>query len=367
MQRYEMICVGAGPAGLAAAVEAAKNGVQVIVYDENELPGGQLFKQIHKFFGSKEHRAMERGFNIGNSFLDEAKEFGVEVSLNSVVLGIYENGGLNVMIGDRIEQVKAQKSVIATGASENMIPFPGWTLPGVIGAGAAQTMANIHGIRPGNDILMVGSGNVGVIVSYQMMQAGSRVAAVIDAAPEIGGYAVHAAKIARVGVPFMMSHTIKEAHGKDRVEGATVIEVDESWQPIAGTEKKLDVDTICIAVGLNPMTQLVRMAGCKTAFVPAMGGRIPVHDENQETSIKGIYVAGDVSGIEEASTAIIEGRIAGLAIAHSLGYLDEPSFLEQRQQQYHSMRGLRSGSHGEARGKAKEYLNAVMKGSLNAL
>ena len=214
---------------------------------------------------------------------------------------------------------------------------------------------------------MVGSGNVGVIVSYQMMQAGSRVAAVIDAAPKIGGYAVHAAKIARVGVPFMMSHTIKEAHGKDRVEGATVIRVDESWKPIAGTEKRFEVDTICIAVGLNPMTQLLRMAGCKTAFVPALGGRIPAHDENQETSVKGLYVAGDVSGIEEASTSVIEGRIAGLAIAHRLGYLDEASFLEQRTQQFASMKGLRSGSHGERRGKAKEYLNAVMKGTMNAL
>jgi thioredoxin reductase len=362
MRRYEMICVGAGPAGLAAAVEAARHGVQVIAFDENERPGGQLFKQIHKFFGSREHRAMERGFNIGNSFLGEAKDLGVEVSLNSVVLGIYENGVMNVMIGDRIEQVNAQKTLVATGASENMIPFPGWTLPGVIGAGAAQTMANIHGIRPGNDILMVGSGNVGVIVSYQMMQAGSRVAAVIDAAPKIGGYAVHAAKIARVGVPFMMSHTIKAAHGNDRVEGATVIQVDDSWKPIAGTEKRFDVDAICIAVGLNPMTQLLRMAGCKLTYVPALGGRIPAHDANQETSIKGIYVAGDISGIEEASTAIIEGRIAGLAIAHRLGYLDEDSFLNQREQQYQSMQGLRSGSHGERRGKAKEYLNAMMKG-----
>jgi len=367
MRRYEMICVGAGPAGLAAAVEAAQHGVQVIVFDENERPGGQLFKQIHKFFGSREHHAMERGFNIGNSFLEAAKELGVEVSLNSVVLGIYENGAINVMVGDRIEQVKAQKTLIATGASENMIPFPGWTLPGVIGAGAAQTMAHIHGIRPGNDILMVGSGNVGVIVSYQMMQAGSRVAAIIDAAPKIGGYAVHAAKIARVGVPFMMSHTIKEAHGKDRVEGATVIQVDDSWNQIAGTEKSLEVDTICIAVGLNPMTQLLRMAGCKTAFVPVLGGRLPVHDENQETSVEGLYVAGDVSGIEEASTAIIEGRIAGLAVAYSLGYLDDVAFQQQLGQQFASMKGLRSGSHGEQRGKAKEYLNAVMKGTMDAL
>lgn len=356
-----MVCVGAGPAGLAAAVEAARNGVQVVVYDENDRPGGQLFKQIHKFFGSREHRAMERGFDIGNSFLAEARQLGVEVSLNSVVLGIYENGALNVMIRDRIEHVRAERTLVATGASENMIPFPGWTLPGVIGAGAAQTMANIHGIRPGNTILMVGSGNVGIIVSYQLLQAGCQVAAVIDAAPEIGGYAVHAAKIARVGVPFFMSHTIKEAHGRERVEGATIVEVDSEWKPIAGTEKDFDVDTICIAVGLNPMTQLLRMTGCKMVHLPGLGGRVPAHDLNQETSVKGIYVAGDAAGIEEASTAIIEGRIAGLAIARSLGYLDESEFSKQRDAQLKSIVGLRSGSHGEARGKAKNYLNAMMQ------
>jgi thioredoxin reductase len=194
-----------------------------------------------------------------------------------------------------------------------------------------------------------------------MLQAGCQVAAVIDAAPEIGGYAVHAAKIARTGVPFFMSHTIKEAHGNDRVEGATIIQVDPDWKAISGTEKRFDVDTVCIAVGLNPMNQLLRMAGCKIVHVPGLGGKVPAHDLNQETSIKEIYVAGDASGTEEASTAIIEGRIAGLAIACSLGYLDEPEFLKQREKQLKSMVGLRSGSHGEARGKAKQYLNAMME------
>ena len=360
MRRCEMICIGAGPAGLAAAIEAAKNGVQVVVFDENDRPGGQLFKQIHKFFGSKEHRARERGFNIGYSLLDEAREIGVEVSLKSVVLGIYENGTINVMVNDRIEHVKAEKTLVATGASESMIPFPGWTLPGVIGAGAAQTIANIHGTRPGNNLLMVGSGNVGLVVSYQMLQAGCRVAAVIDAAPKIGGYGVHAAKVARYGVPFLMTHTIKEANGDNRVEKATIIQVDDSWKSIPGTEKKFDVDTICIAVGLNPMTQLLQMPGCKMVFVPHLGGNVPAHDINQQTSIEGIYVAGDASGIEEASTAIIEGRIAGLAIANSLGYLEEQPFFEQRDSQLQSMKGLRSGTHGDARRVAKEQLNMAI-------
>lgn len=362
MRRCEMVSVGAGPAGLSAAIEAARNGVQGVVYDENDRPGGQLFKQIHKFFGSREHHAKERGFNIGQVLLDEARERGVEVSLNSVVLGIYEGGAMNIMIRDRIEHVKAENILVATGASENMVPFPGWTLPGVIGAGAAQTMANIHGIRPGDRLLMVGSGNVGLVVGYQMLQAGCKVAAIIDAAPKIGGYGVHAAKVARYGVPFLMSHTVKEAHGKEKVDGVTVIQVDETWKPIPGTDKSFDVDTICIAVGLNPMNKLLRMSACKMVYVPALGGMVPAHDLNQQTSIPGIYVAGDVSGIEEASTAIIEGRIAGLAIANSLEYLDDQPFFEQRDQQSQSMEGLRSGTHGNARRETKEQLNAAMKG-----
>jgi len=124
--------------------------------------------------------------------------------------------------------------------------FPGWTLPGVIGAGAAQTMMNLHGTLPGKRVLMLGSGNVGLVVSFQLMQAGCEVVAVADAAPRVGGYGVHAAKVARCGVPFYLSHTIISADGEDCVTGVTIGEVDKNWQIIPGTEKHFDVDTICL-------------------------------------------------------------------------------------------------------------------------
>jgi len=362
MKRYEMACVGAGPAGLAAAIEAARHGVQAAVFDENDRPGGQLFKQIHKFFGSKEHRAQERGFSIGRSLLEEARELGVEVVLEAVVLGLYEGRVMNVMVRDFVEPVLAERILIATGASENMIPFPGWTLPGVVGAGAAQTMANIHGIKPGENLLMVGSGNVGLVVGFQMLQAGAQVAAVIDAAPSVGGYGVHAAKLARTGVPFLMGHTITKALGREKVEGAVVARVDEAWRPVPGTERTFEVDTICLAVGLNPMTQLARMAGARMTSVPALGGLVPAHDENMETSLKGIYVAGDAAGIEEASSAIIEGRLAGLAIAHSLGYLDQDGFRRLKEEQQRSMVGLRTGPFGEKRRQGKAAMMAALEG-----
>ncbi|MBC3796593.1 FAD-dependent oxidoreductase [Acetobacterium tundrae] len=323
MKRYDLIVVGAGPAGLSAAIEAAKCGLSVAVFDENAKPGGQLFKQIHKFFGSKEHQAKIRGYKIGETLLSEADAAGVEVYLNATVSGMYMDKEILVRIGAAMEHFKADAIIIATGASENMVTFDGWTLPGVIGAGAAQTMMNLYGIQPGKRVLMLGSGNVGLVVSFQLMQAGCEVVALVDAAPRIGGYGVHASKIARCGVPFYLSHTITKAEGTDCVTGVEISQVDDHFTTIPGTQKHFDVDTICMAVGLSPMSQLLKMAGCNMVDDPRRGGQVPLVDENGETSISGVFAAGDVSGIEEASSAMIEGRMSGLSAAAYLGFLSE--------------------------------------------
>lgn len=346
MKRYEVIIVGAGPSGLSAAIEAAQSGLQVVVFDENGRPGGQLFKQIHKFFGSKEHQAKIRGVRIGENLLAQAKELGVKVILNATVLGIYKNKEVSVLIEKEVQNYKADAVIIATGAAENMIPFEGWTLPGVMGAGAAQTMMNIQGVRPGSKILMVGSGNVGLVVSYQLMQAGCKVEAIIDAAPRIGGYGVHASKVARTGVPFYTSYTVLEAKGNatdGSVSSAVIAKVDERFKPIPGTQIELDVDTICIAVGLSPMSQLADNAGCEMTFAPTKGGNVPVLTQDGETSIKGIFCAGDVGGIEEASSAMIQGKIAATAIAQELGYIDHDTFEEKKSIYADSLLKLRAG------------------------
>ena len=346
MRRVELAVIGAGPAGLSAAIEAARHGVEAVVFDENMKPGGQLFKQIHKFFGSREHRAKERGFRIGENLLKEAQDLNVQVELDSVVTGIF--GGLELVVakGTRVEHLRANSVVIATGASENMIPFPGWTLPGVIGAGAAQTMANLHGVKPGNRILMVGSGNVGVVVGLQLLQAGCELAAVIDAAPRVGGYGVHASKIARTGVPFYLRHTIKEVYGSGAVEGAVIIEVDDNWQPVQGTEKDIAIDTVCMAVGLSPMYQLSRIAGCEIIEDKGKGGFVPRCDAYGATTVPGIWVAGDVAGIEEASSAMIAGKIAGASVARKQGYLSETDFRSRTEAFKASLMQLREGQFG---------------------
>ncbi len=368
MKRYELIVVGAGPSGLSAAIEAAKCGVEVIVFDENEKPGGQLFKQIHKFFGSKEHHAKVRGFKIGEELLREASDAGVEVVLNATVTGLYQNKEITVRIGDAIHHYKGDTIIIATGAAENMVTFPGWTLPGVIGAGAAQTLMNIHGIQPGKRVLMLGSGNVGLVVSFQLMQAGCEVVAVADAAPRIGGYGVHAAKVARTGVPFYLSHTITKAHGTDHVTGVTISEVDSSFKPIAGTEKYFDVDVICIAVGLSPMSQLFKMSGCNMEDNPKKGGQVPIIDSYGETSQKGVFAAGDVSGIEEASSAMIEGRMAGVCAAQYLGYCTEEEKENKLKDLEKDLDSLRQGMFAPSnRGKLIEKTDEGIDVSMSLL
>jgi thioredoxin reductase/Fe-S-cluster-containing hydrogenase component 2 len=366
MTRYDLIIIGAGPAGLSAAIEAAKCGLKVIVFDENAKPGGQLFKQIHKFFGSKEHKAKIRGFVIGEELLKEANENGVEVILNATVAGLYQDKEITVSIDQEIRHYKGDAVIVATGASENMVPFEGWTLPGVIGAGAAQTMMNLHGVRPGNKVLMLGSGNVGLVVSFQLLQAGCEVVALVDAAPKVGGYGVHAAKVARCGVPFHLSHTIIKAEGTDRVTGVTIGEVDKDWKIIPGSSKYFEADTICLAVGLSPMSQLTKMAGCSMKDTPT--GYVPECDETGATSIPGIFAAGDVSGIEEASSAMIEGRIAGISAANYLGYVSKEKQEERIKELHNALVSLREGMFApENRGKIVEKTDEGIDVSLNLL
>ncbi len=356
----EIAVIGAGSAGLSAACQARCAGADVLVIDENHFPGGQLFKQIHKFFGSSAHQAGVRGYEIGQRLLERTDACGAKVMLDSLVYGMQPDKSMGVVSGGVNYLIKPEKVIIATGAKENYMPFPGSTLPGVMGAGAAQTMINVNRVLPGKRIVMMGSGNVGLIVSYQLMQAGAEVVAIVEGAPKIGGYGVHAGKIRRAGVPFYLGHTVKKAYGSDAVERVEIAQVDEKFNPIAGTETMLEADTVCLAVGLNPMTELVWMAGCQFDFIPAFGGHVPLHDSNMETTVEGIYVAGDVTGVEEASSAMEEGNLAGVAAAEALGYLSREEAAAKKAEIQLRLDTLRCGPFGERRKICKDQQMADM-------
>ena len=355
MIKTDICVIGAGPAGLTAAIEARKCGAEVVLIDENQRAGGQLFKQIHKFFGSKEHQAGVRGIDIGNALLKEARELGVEIRLRTVAYGIFEDGviGIHDIDEEKLGLISAKKTIIATGAVENALPFDGWTKPGVMGAGAAQTLMHLYRLKPGNKIVMVGSGNVGLIVSYQLMQAGVEVVALVEAAQKITGYMVHARKLLRAGVPIYTQTTVKEVKGEDGVEKAVLRSTAQETQDESNHDipLELDVDTVCIAVGLSPLAELVHLADCEFTFNKNLGGFVPVHDKNMKTSQNDVYVAGDVAGIEEASSAMEEGRIAGISACESLNLVREEELKTYKESCFARLAGLRQNPASDKLGQ----------------
>ena len=351
--KTDLAVIGAGPAGLCAAVEAAKMGARVLLIDENRTAGGQLFKQIHRFFGSEEHLAGIRGIDIGKMLLDDAEKYGVNVLLNTVVWGLFPDMKLGISDSEKVSIVEARRIIVSTGASENSLSFSGWTLPNIMGAGAAQTMINVHRVLPGKRVLVIGSGNVGLIVAYQLLQAGADVAAVVEALPSVRGYQVHASKIVRMGIPILTKHTIVQADGDSCVESAVISEIDDNFKPVDGSEIMLEVELICIAVGLRPLAELCWMAGMHFDYEPVLGGFVPLHDEYMQSSIEGMYVAGDVSGVEEASTAMEEGKLAAAASCMSLGNVERSKAEQHMEHTRERLRALRLGPYGDYRHDSK--------------
>ncbi|WP_071427304.1 FAD-dependent oxidoreductase [Merdimmobilis hominis] len=359
----DILVVGAGPAGMCAAIEAAKGGAKVILVERGQKLGGQLVKQTHKFFGSEKQQAGTRGITIAEGLEKEiAASPNIELWVNTSALGYYADGIVMVERDHQVEGILPKRVIVATGAFEKNLVFPNNDLPGVYGAGAVQTLMNLEGVLPGKDVIMIGAGNIGLIVSYQLLQAGVNVKAVVEAAPRIGGYEVHAAKLRRAGVPILTSHTVSYAYGEGKLEGAVIHQLDEKWQPIPGTEKDIKADIMCMAVGLSPLVELFFQAGCEMKFVPELGGYVPALDDCRRTSVGTIYAAGDASGVEEASSAMLTGKIAGLSAANDLAAVDgfEEKFADYQGQLQMLRQGpggakIRSGVEKLKEGKCVDY------------
>jgi NADPH-dependent 2,4-dienoyl-CoA reductase/sulfur reductase-like enzyme/Fe-S-cluster-containing hydrogenase component 2/bacterioferritin-associated ferredoxin len=296
----EVLIIGGGPAGLSAAVELGKLGIDTLIVDDKQRLGGKLLLQTHKFFGSVEDsHAGTRGFEIAGILEEEVrKRNSVEVWLNTTAVGVFSDGIVGVVKGRTYRKVRPQKLLVAAGAREQMLSFPGNTLPGVYGAGAFQTLVNRDLVKSSERVLIVGGGNVGLIAGYHAIQAGIQVVALVEALPHVGGYKVHEDKLKRLGVPIYTSHTVVSASGKERVESVTIGKLDEHWKVIPGTHKTFPVDTVLIAVGLAEVNEFFYKA--------------------KEWGMD-VYSAGDAREIAEASAAMFTGKIEGLRIAKALG------------------------------------------------
>ncbi len=307
----EVLVVGGGPAGISAAIELGHVGVDLLIVDDKQELGGKLSLQTHNFFGSVEDcYAGTRGVDIGYILEDDIKKLPtVKTWLNSTVVGVFSDKMFGIAGNGTYSLVKPKKVLFSTGAREKSLAFPGADLPGVYGAGAFQTLVNRDLVRCAEKLFIIGGGNVGLIGAYHALQAGIDVVGLVEALPECGGYKVHEDKIKRLGVPVWTSHTVLRIEGKENVERVVIAEIDDKFQPVAGTERTFEVDTVLMAVGLNPVNELFKKA--------------------QEYGIE-VYAAGDASEIAEASAAIFSGKIIGRRIAQAMGIdLPVPSDWEE--------------------------------------
>jgi len=296
-----VLVIGGGPAGLSAAIELGKRDIETLLVDDKQRLGGKLVLQTHRFFGSiNAVYAGTRGIDIATKLEKQLAAYdSVRVWRNSSALAVFSDGKVGILWdGDRYVLVTPQALLVAAGAREKSLAFKGNTLPGVYGAGAFQTLVNRDLVLAAEKLFIVGGGNVGLIAGYHALQAGIEVVGLVEALPQCGGYKVHRDKLARMGVPIYTSHTVVSANGQESVESVTIAQVNDRFQPLPGTERSFECDTLLIAVGLDPVNEFYHKA--------------------LEFGLTA-FAAGDAEEIAEASAAMFSGKIKGLEIARTLG------------------------------------------------
>jgi thioredoxin reductase/bacterioferritin-associated ferredoxin len=255
----------------------------------------------------------------------------------ALVWGLFDGNELAFYRGEASQSVRYKKLIIAAGAYDRPVAFPGWTLPGVFTAGGAQTMVKTQRVLPGKRFLLAGTGPLQLALANQIADAGGEVAAIVDAGHVQNWFRLGAAAlgqwqllsdalyylwgIRKARIPLLRNHLIVEARGDGQVEEAVVAEVDRDWRPKGGTRKTIRVDTVCVGYGFVPSVELTRLAGCEHRYELPLGGWIPVRNHNMETSVPGVYAVGDCTGVAGSLVAIEEGRIAGISASCSLGHL----------------------------------------------
>jgi len=343
MDDIELAVVGAGPAGIEAATAAALAGVNVALIDSSPKPGGQFFHQMPDPFECDDdspHHAK------GRQLLQRLESTGVHLLRDTLAWGIFEGPKpgtwcLTLHGPDVPPRLNVRAVILATGAFDRSIPFPGWDLPGVMTAGAAQRMIKNQRMLPGKRAILTGTGPLQLSAAAHLVDAGVEVVAVCESAPELLRRGIphllallgqwermreglsYLRTLAGAGVPYRLGWAVTSARGGDRVSEATMAKLDRSGRPIRKSEIAEAVDTIVVGYGLTPSTELCRLLECELEFNRPRGGFVPRRNERLETPVPGIYAVGDGAGVGGAVMAMIEGRIAGQSAAVQLGRIPE--------------------------------------------
>jgi len=367
VEHADLVVVGAGPAGLSAATEAARAGVRVIVVDESPVPGGCLRFELQELFGPGDHVEWQVGVEEAHHLACAAEAAGVCVIPGASVWGIFPGWEVYVTPVDPASAVpdviRAPALIVATGAAQNPMVLPGWTLPGVLNAGAAQFLLNVYRIRPGTRAVVVGIDPLALVVARQLTFGGVEVKAILPPAP--GPYVIGSFQPDAVtrslddslpvwGIPLLLRRAVMSIEGRDRVEGVRVVDLDADGHIIPGGEETWEVDAAVTVAGLFPLVNLILSVGCPVVHIPELGGHVPLYGPDLETPLSGLFVAGSLTGVVGSPIAAAQGRLAGITAARHLGKLQAGRAAQEQER-------IRA-SLSEARARAFEFLPDADRG-----
>lgn len=314
MLKYDIVVIGGGPAGLAAAIEAKKNGVDhILVLERDRELGGILQQCIHNGFGLHIFKEELTGPEYAQRFIEELYDLGIDYKLDTMVLDIQEDKRIYAInTTDGFMQIQAEAIILSMGCRERTrgaINIPGTRPAGVYSAGTAQRFVNMEGYMVGKKVVILGSGDIGLIMARRLTLEGAEVKAVAELMPYSGGLTRNIVQcLEDFNIPLYLSHTLTDIQGKDRVEGVTIAKVDENRRPIPGTEMHYECDTLLLSVGLIPENELSKSAGIQLDGIT--GG--PVVNEAMETSVEGIFACGNVVHVHDLVDWVTEeSRKAG--------------------------------------------------------
>jgi sarcosine oxidase subunit alpha len=361
--RLDLVVIGGGPAGLTAARDVAAAGGRVIVVDENHAMGGKLRGQLHE---NPDGTGWWKGWDLAEQAEKAAIDAGATMMTDTVVWGLDPGWMVRVSHGANPKQepkvLNARAVLVATGAVERPMPLPGWTLPGVMTIGAAQVLTNIHRVKPGRRVLVVGIDALSVSIARAMQLAGVEIVGIVLPPPSVDGsspkatlsriapMAKHAPaafmrlggrmlisplvqaiaatlmpKTVRMwGMPLNLRTSLAAIQGAEQVIGAQLVDVKADGTLVPGSERMVSVDAVCLANGLAPLIELTAPLECGFIRSSDLGGVVPLHSQAMRTELDGLYVAGNTVGVEGAKIAMKQGELVALSIIADLGLAEIP-------------------------------------------
>ncbi len=377
-ERADLLVIGAGPAGIGAAVAAAAQGLDVAIVELAQSGGGQVYRPPPSGYRLPPDSVTAEDIAAGNHLRDELEASPVRRAFGHTLWSIAPGFHAHTVGPEGLAEWRAGAVVAATGTHERVIPFPGWTLPGIIGLAAATILLKSQQVLPGTKTVVAGCGPLLALVATGILKGGGQVVAVVDLAgpgdwfANLGVMASRPRLLARglgwmrairaAGVPYLFRHAVVEARGEDVLEEVLVAPVDGDGRPRPGRDRRaLKADSLTVGHGLVPTNEVTRLLGARHVYRPQAGGWIPEQETPLRTSVEKLYVAGDCAGIAGAESAVARGRLAGLMAALDMGAVERDEFSRLAAPQRAELRRV------ERFGKAMAGMMALRPGLLDTV